>query len=131
MSEQTLNLEEQGQLASMIIELLDTWNIDSEDQITILGLPEKTPLRAIRKYRKCTPFPDSEAVMERVEHIIGIAEALRTTYPRNSQMGLQWMNKPHKRFESRTPVQIMVEDGLKGVIQVRCQLDCAYAWENQ
>lgn len=131
MTFQALSVEKRGQLASMIIELLDLWSIESEHQIIILSLPEKTPLRAIRKYRKCTPFPDSADTMERVEHLIGIAEALRTTYPRNSQMGPQWMNKPHKRFEGRTPIQIMVEDGLQGVIKVRSQLDCAFAWENQ
>jgi len=125
-----LNQEEKGQLASMVIELLDQWAVDTEGQILVLSLPEKTPLRAIRKYRKCTPFPESDQIMERVEHIIGIAEALRTTYPRNSQMGSQWMNKPHKRFDGKTPVQLMVEGGLKGVIQVRSQLDCAFAWEN-
>ena len=125
-----LNPEEKGQLASMIIELLDQWAVETEDQILVLSLPEKTPLRAIRKYRKCTPFPEGDQIMERVEHIIGIAEALRTTYPRNSQMGSQWMNKPHKRFAGKTPVQLMVEGGLKGVIQVRSQLDCAFAWEN-
>ena len=128
---QELDLEQKGQLAAMIIELLDQWSIDSEGQISILSLPEKTPLRAIRKYRNCTPFPESESINERIEHLIGIADALRTTYPRNAQMARQWMNSPHRRFEGRTPVQVMLEDGLKGVIQVRCQLDCAYSWENQ
>ncbi len=124
-----MTYEDKGTLAGMIIQLLDTWEIDSAKQIVFLSLPEKTPLRAIRKYRQNTPFPENDILMEKIEHIIGIADALRTTYPRNSQMGAQWMNKPHRRFGGRTPVNIMLNEGISGFIAVRSQLDCAFAWE--
>jgi len=122
--------KDKGELASMIIQLLDAWDVSSNDQISLLSLPEKTPLRSIRKYRKCTPFPEIDLLNERLEHIIGIAEALRTTYPRNANMGPQWMNKPHQRFGGKTAVRLMLEDGLKGIITVRAHLDCTFAWEN-
>ena len=130
MNPATMTYEDKGMLAGMIIKLLDAWEIDSARQIVFLSLPEKTPLRAIRKYRKNTPFPEIDILNQKVEHIIGIADALRTTYPRNSQMGAQWMNKPHRRFDGRTPVRIMLDEGLRGFIAVRSQLDCAFAWEN-
>jgi len=130
MSSALVTYEDRGLLAGMIIQLLDNWEIDSAKQIVFLSLPEKTPLRAIRKYRSNTPFPENEILNEKITHIIGIADALRTTYPRNSQMGAQWMNKPHRRFGGRTPVSIMLEQGIKGFIAVRSQLDCAFAWEN-
>ena len=122
--------EDKGMLAGMIIQLLDAWEIDSARQIIFLSLPEKTPLRAIRKYRKNTPFPEIDELNEKVKHIIGIADALRTTYPRNSQMGSQWMNKPHRRLNGQTPVRVMFEQGVKGFVAVRSQLDCAFAWED-
>ena len=122
--------DDKGMLAGMIIQLLDAWEIDSARQIIFLSLPEKTPLRAIRKYRKNTPFPENDELNEKVKHIIGIADALRTTFPRNSQMGSQWMNKPHRRLEGQTPVRVMFEQGVKGFIAVRSQLDCAFAWED-
>lgn len=122
--------EDKGMLAGMIIQLLDAWEIDSARQIIFLSLPEKTPLRAIRKYRKNTPFPEIDELNEKVKHIIGIADALRTTYPRNSQMGSQWMNKPHRRLNGQTPVRVMFEQGVKGFIAVRSELDCAFAWED-
>lgn len=122
--------EEKGKLASMIIQLLDTWEVNSNDQLSLLSLPEKTPVRAIRKYRQCTPFPEDESINERLEHIVGIAEALRTTYPRNGNMGAQWMNKPHQRFNGKSAIRMMLDDGLKGFITVRAHLDCAFAWEN-
>lgn len=126
----SMTAEDKGTLAGMIIQLLDAWEIDAARQIVLLSLPEKTPLRAIRKYRKNSPFPESDELNKKVEHIIGIADALRTTYPRNSQMGAQWMNKPHRRLNGQTPVRVMFEQGLKGFVAVRSQLDCAFAWED-
>lgn len=125
---QKLSIEEKTELTRMIMSLLDSWNIRSEHQISVLSLPQGTRLRMLRRYRDDTPFPDDENVMERIEHIVGIAEALHTTFPRNANMAAQWMNQPHRRFSNRTPVSLMVEDGLSGIISVRAQLDCAFAW---
>ena len=61
--------------------------------------------------------------------LLGIIDALRTTYPRNVNMGPRWMNTPHRRMKERTPVHTMLEDGESGVITVLSELDCAYAWE--
>ena len=91
-----LNKSEKGVLSSMIIKLLDSWEVDSADKIKLLSLPDNTPTRSIRKYRNCTPFPENDVLLEKIEHLIGIADALRTTYPRNMHMGPQWMNKPHQ-----------------------------------
>jgi hypothetical protein len=38
------------------------------------------------------------------------------------------MNKINHRFDNRTPLAAMLEDGLGGIIAVRTHLDCAYDW---
>jgi hypothetical protein len=130
MSSEALSLQDKGQLASMMIDLLDSWEIRSHHHmISLLSLPSNTPTRAIRKYRQCNPFPENEQTEEKVEHLIGIADALRTTFPRNAQMGSQWMNKPHKRFNGKSPLKVMIEEGLDGVVAVRALLDCSFAWK--
>ena len=58
----------------------------------------------------------------------GIADALRTTFPRNSNIGLMWLKQPCKRLRRRRPMDIIVEDGLSGLITVRTHLDCSFAW---
>ncbi|MBI3570796.1 MAG: DUF2384 domain-containing protein [Gammaproteobacteria bacterium] len=83
---------------------------------------------AVRQFRQGTPFPESAQAMERVEHLIGIADALRTSYPHNAHMGNIWMNKVNHRFDNRMPLAAMLEDGLAGIIAVRTYLDCAYDW---
>lgn len=113
-----------------VMELLDNWGTTGEQKITLLGLPDDVRVRKLERYRKDEPFPDTETVNEHLAHLVGIADALRTTFPRNVEMCNLWMKQPHKRFENKTPMDIMVGKGLRGIIQVRAQLDCSFAWNS-
>ena len=123
-----LTLEDRTQLGRMVVNLLDDWGIGAADQISILGLPEGTRTRMLRRFQDDTPLPDDPVVMKRVEHLLGIAEALRTTFPRNASIGLIWLKQPCRRLRRRRPMDILVEDGLSGLITVRTHLDCSFAW---
>ena len=112
----------------MVVNMLDEWGIKASDQVNILALPDGTPTRMLRRYHDDTPLPDDPAVMQRVEHLLGIADALRTTFPRNANIGLLWLKQPCKRLRRRRPMDIMIEDGLSGLITVRTHLDCSFAW---
>ena len=108
---------------------LDDWGLNGEQILFILDFPKTERSRHLAKYRKDTPFPDDENVTCRVKILLGIIDALRTTYPRNVQMGARWMAAPHVRLKNRCPLQAMLEDGETGVVAVLSELDCAYAWE--
>ena len=123
-----LTPEDRTELARMVVNLLDNWGIEAADQVNLLALPEGTRTRMLRRYQEDTPLPDDPAVMKRVEHLMGIADALRTTFPRNASIGLLWLKQPCKRLRRRRPMDIMVEDGLSGLIAVRTHLDCSFAW---
>lgn len=123
-----LNELERIELAKIVMAMLDQWGVSAQDRINILGLPEDMRTRHLQKYRDNTPLPEDDQVMERVEHLLGISSALRTTYPLNAHMGPLWMKKPHRRFDKRTPIATIVEDGLSGLIAVRAHLDCSFAW---
>lgn len=113
-----------------IMAAIDQWGMSNEQIMAVLDFPKEYRRgRHLQKYRKDTPFPDSEQVTARMLPLLGIIDALRTTYPRNLQMGPRWMNTPHRRMKQRTPVHTMLEDGDSGVIAVLAELDCTYAWE--
>ena len=116
-------------LARAVMAILVEWKVDAGDQAVILGFPEGTPGRKMRRYHDDTPLPDEPAIMARVEHIISIADALRTTYPISQTMRSIWMHRPIRRLRSRKPVRIMVEDGVDGIVRVRSHLDCSYMWD--
>lgn len=123
-----MNKEEQLSLTQAIMSILDSWGLSAEAQMTLLDLPQGTPTRALRKYREHTPFPNDVAVMQRLEQIIGIADALRTSYPHNPAMGTLWLQQSNARFQNRAPLAVMVDDGMEGLLAVRMHLDCSYDW---
>lgn len=123
-----LTLDEQVAVTTRIMAILDGWGMSSTEIISLLALPEKTPTRALRKYRDNTPFPVTSELEERLEHIIGITDALRTSYPHNPQMGKIWIRQRSKKLNNQIPLQIIVENGLDGIIEIRKHLDCSYDW---
>jgi hypothetical protein len=123
-----LTQEDRVDLGRMVVNMLDDWGIKPSDQVNVLALPDGTPSRMLRHYHEDTPLPDDPDVLMRVEHLLGIADALRTTFPRNASIGLIWLKQPCKRLRRRRPLDIMIEDGLSGLITVRTHLDCSFAW---
>lgn len=120
--------DEQVTLTIRIMEILDGWGMSAAEIISLLALPEKTPARALRRYRENTAFPITAEVEERLEHIIGITDALRTSYPHNPQMGKLWIRQRSKKLKNQIPLQIIIENGLQGIIEIRKYLDCSYDW---
>lgn len=112
-----------------IMAAVDEWGLSGKQILMVLDMPDDQHTRHLPRFRKDTPFPDVEQVNTRIIRLLGIIDALRTTYPRNLSMGARWMHMPHRRFQKRTPVNTMLEDGEAGVIAVLTELDCAYAWE--
>lgn len=126
---QPMTHEQRVEVTQRIIAALDNWGISDSDQIKLLGLPDGTRPRVIRSYRNETPFPEDKKIFKRIEHFAGIAHALWTSNPRNTQAGELWMNRTNDHFQQRTPLQVMLEDGLQGIEAVRIHLDCAYDWQ--
>jgi hypothetical protein len=116
------------QLTNHIMQLLDSWGVNGDQKKIILGLPEDMRTRKLERYRQDEVFPDTDQINQHIEHILGIADALRTSFPRNIEMCARWMKQPHKRFNNEPPISVMVDKGLAGLIQVRSQLDCSFAW---
>ena len=123
--------EQQIELTKAIMAIIDSWGMSSEQVISLLALPAKTPGRALRKYRDNTPFPETPEVYERLEHIIGIADALRTSYPHNPHMGKIWLTQSSKKFQNRVPLEVILNNGVAGLVEVRSHLDCSYDWDNR
>lgn len=123
--------EEQRLMATLkIMTAVDEWGMSAEQIMSILDFPkEHRRGRHLQRYRKDTAFPDEDQINARMLPLLGIIEALRTTYPRNVNMGPRWMKTPHRRMQERTPLHTMLEDGGSGVITVLAELDCSYAWE--
>lgn len=120
--------EYRRQLTRAVMGMLYDWGLTLEHVRMLLGLEEFVPLRKMSRFRS-EPFPDEPSVNERIEHVICIAEALRTAYPRNPQMVRHWLQQPNRKFGKRAPLECMILDGLPGILGVRAEVDCTYAWQ--
>ena len=116
-------------LTQAVIHHLDEWKISADDMLCVLGLPEEVRPRHMQQYRQGDKaFPQTEDIMHRIDHLVGIADALRTTFPFSSQMRVMWLQKPHRRFQKRSPLTVMLDEGTDGLMKVRIEVDCAYGY---
>lgn len=128
----TLSQDEKRQLTQLIMEMLDDWGVtENADKHNLLGLPSSIQPRKVRRYYQDEPFPDDLAVMERIDHLLGIADALRTSFPLNQYMAGFWLNQENARFNNLSPLGFMLEGGLQGIVAVRAHLDCAWDWNRK
>ncbi|MCB1735788.1 MAG: DUF2384 domain-containing protein [Gammaproteobacteria bacterium] len=121
-------LAERLAVSRAIMNILDDWGMELSDRHALLSLPKDIRSRSMEKFRESEPFPDTPDINQRLEHILGIADALRTSHPTNTQMGLYWMRRPCRQLGGRAPMAVMLEDGVSGMVRVRLHLDCTYAW---
>ena len=114
-------------LTRNLMDMLSDWGLSMEHIKAVLGL--STPSRKMDRFRSEVAFPDEPEVNTRIEHIVGIAEGLSTAYPQNSKMAKVWLQRPHRKFAKRAPLEVMVVDGMNGLIYVRAEIDCTFAYD--
>lgn len=113
-----------------VMNLMDLWGLETREMQGILALPESVRARAFNRLREGDDvLPDEPEVLRRAQYLIRIADALRTTYPRNPRMGERWIRQQHRRFGKRTPLSIILNDGESGMIAVLSELDCTFSWD--
>jgi hypothetical protein len=110
-----------------VMNLLDSWGLHAEEMMSLLDINGKA--RHMAQYRQNKALPDSPEVMKRIEYLVRINDALRTTYPTNPGMGKRWLRQRNHLFNQRSPLSMMMGDGKEGMVYVLCRLDCTYAWE--
>ena len=115
-------------ITKTVMNVLDSWNLSTEETVNVLGLSIQTRKRQLDKYRTLKAFPKDDLIIKRLSHIVGISDALRTTFPRNKNMAEKWLRTQHRRFSNETPLKIILDEGLEGLCKVRSELDVTFAW---
>ena len=121
--------EQMTSLTRAVVNHMDEWKIDPGEILSILGVEDSVKPRQLNAMRNGDRvLPQTTEVMQRIDHIVGISDALRTTFPFSSQMRVMWLQKPHRRFQKRTPLSVILSEGLNGLLKVRIEVDCAYGY---
>lgn len=120
----------QIQITQAVMDLLDAWQLETKEMQAILLLPENVRARAFQKFREGhEALPETPETLRRARYLLRIADALRTTYPRNPKMVGRWIKQGHRRFGRRTPLSMILEGGESGLIAVLSELDCTFSWD--
>jgi len=109
-------------LAKSIMNLFDLWNLKNEDQASLLGLSMGVRT-SLSRYRKGHPFADNQDLLDRAGHLLGIHKSLRLIFPHNKELAYRWVTQPNKRFENKSPLDIMKERRFEGLLAIRRFLD--------
>ena len=122
--EQEINLhdkESRQRLTKMIMNLFDHWDLSAKDQASLLGL-STTGRTSVARYRKGSAFAESQDLLARAGHLLGIHKSLRLMFPRNIDLAYRWVTQANRRFNNTPPVEIM-KKGYEGLLAVRRYLD--------
>ncbi len=118
------------QITQAVMRLMDAWELNTQQMQALLLLPSNVRARAFQKYRDGKDvLPDDADVLRRASYLLRIADALRTSYPRNPRMSGRWIKQAHRRFGRRSPLSIILEGGEGGMIAVLSELDCTFSWD--
>lgn len=123
-----INPESRLVLTKATMSILDSWNLGTDEMRTVLGLPGKVRARGFQRFRLSEAFPDEPGIDRRMDYVMKIAGALRTTYPTNPTMGARWLRQKHRRF-GRTPISVLMEGGEESLVAVLAELDCTFCWD--
>ena len=94
----------------MVIQLLDHWNLPTEDQLVLLGLPP-TNKSALNQFLQGEPIGVEVDQYARVGHLLAIHKCLRILFPNNKGALYSWMKSKNNAFENRSPIQMIKEFG--------------------
>ncbi len=108
-------------LAECVVALFRRWGLDEIDQAALLGLRASGPLH------DGEAVPDDPLVLARVGHLLAIDRALHALYRYAPRERDNWVAASNPHLGDRTPLSIMLDHGLAGIVAVREQLDAAVA----
>lgn len=114
--------DERSRLAGMIMRLFERWGVDTTAQAELLGLSGGSRT-AVSRYRRGAPLPESRDLIDRVGNLFGIHKSLRLLYPHNPELVYRWPTLRNATLDQYTPVEIMIEQGLPGIVAIRGYLD--------
>ncbi len=117
-------------ITQAVMGLMDNWGLKTDEMQEMLGMPANVRARSFHKFREGhAALPDDPHVLRRANYLLRISESLRTSFPRNPEMGGRWIRQPHRRFGRRSPLSLILNSGESGYIAVLSELDCTFSWD--
>ena len=103
--------------------LFERWSLPTDAQLSLLGLsPESRKLLGLYR-RGERALPNQRDALDRVGYLMGIHKGLRLLFPESPELRYSWVKRRNQLLEGRTPLEVMLEDGLVGLARVARLID--------
>lgn len=119
---QEFSRDDRTHLAKLVCGLFSKWDLDTATQAELLGLSPSTRA-TVARYRKGEPLADQRDLLDRVGNLLGIHKSLGLLYPHNPELRYAWVRAPNRQLDDRSPLEVMLEHGLPGIMTVRAFTD--------
>ena len=108
----------------MVRRLFAHWELSPVKQADQLGLRSmgSDDVHSLLEGDAACAAPDVEV---RVGHLLEIHRLLRLLFPQNRELTYRWMCGPNHAFGDRTPVEVVREQGVDGLLLLRSYLSGA------
>ncbi len=122
--------QEKKTLTISLISILDSWDISDKDKVTLLALPNDFKTKNLYLFKNGDKvFDYNQNTLNRAEILLGIYDSLGTTYPANRNYGSIWLKRPMKKFDKKTPLELMLSGDI-GIKRIWHFLDCTQSWQD-
>lgn len=113
-----LSKTERKQQTALIMKLFERWGITYKQQAIALGLSPNTET-SIHNYKTGQHFlPQYRDIQDRISLLLAIHKYLRRVYPENRGLAYRWITTPNKDFDSKTPFEVVRDEGYLGLVKV-------------
>ncbi len=110
--------KDRAKLAKMLIRLFELWQLDTESQLTLLGLSPSSRAMLSRYRQGTTPLPFAKDILDRAGWLLAIHQALRSLYPKNTELCYNWIKLHNTLLQNQIPLDYMKYNGLIGIAKI-------------
>ncbi|CAK0767253.1 putative DUF2384 domain-containing protein [Gammaproteobacteria bacterium] len=119
-----MNEQELAELTHEVFQILSAWKTNLAQQAALLGLPAGT----LERYPLDISLPPDSEVISRAEALLAIDQSMCLTFPHTPELARLWITTSSHMFSQRTPLEVMLAEGLSGIMNVRSLLSGTEVW---
>ncbi|MDH5822558.1 DUF2384 domain-containing protein [Luteimonas sp. RD2P54] len=110
--------EARRDLARILAALFEKWALPTEQQLALLGMSPESR-KVLAQYRRGErALPNSRDTLDRAGYLLGIHKGLRMLFPEDPELRFGWVRRRNRLLDGRTPLEVMLEDGLVGLARI-------------
>ncbi|MDZ7754608.1 MAG: MbcA/ParS/Xre antitoxin family protein [Gammaproteobacteria bacterium] len=110
-----------------VSDILHRWGLSRSECDALLSGGDRRSRRRARKAGDSCVLTETQR-MERIQHIIAIDRTVSQTFPQSPLLADLWITTPNPMLGDMTPLQVILEHGIEGMISIRRMLDGNGCW---